>query len=386
MEAKSPRNKLDPIIAAAAEEAKTRDTFFSFGDEGLTASVSARGRLLRITQHFPGQKAGFCVDPTIMPEPYCTTQRIEWFLFLAQWDGPAIGGAVGGIGPSPESLCPEPISSPKHEIINDRWPAFSQSSQSKKSKSRVEYVASAGTIYQKFEFFYIGGHEEDRNGLEQAVFAGISLHPDLLIRDLDFVDKNNEFNKPPPSDSQPVRPSAYTTRLSDSHKSITRTHKLGDRDIVLHINVLNKDGSLEFFKHDKPTVVGEHRKSSDAGRYHIRRDVSNSQSILEDHGEGSVIRFVLAYTLAQSSTPFSSLPTWKTFCDADNLLQPRKDDNFHLCQDPILDFFLKRNLEYILSVCSVPIADTDEPEDSIPAVALTCGDVEGHRVATAASL
>lgn len=379
----NPQHTVDPIISAAAEEAKTRKTFFSFGDEGLTASVSSYGRLLRITQHFPKHKTGFCVDPRGMPEPYYTTKRMDWFLFLAQYRDRY--GLFQGIGPCLDSLCMHAEAPPQHEIINDRWPTFSQSSES--FKLHVGYVASAGTIYQKFEFFPIDGQNNEKEPWEDAVFADLSLRPDLLIRDLDFVNKNNEFNAASASEIEPGNPPAYTTQLSDTHKRITRTHKLGEKDILLHIHVLSNDGSIQLFKRDKSTAVDKHGNSPGPSRessYHIGRSTRNDRSILESHDEGPVIRFVLAYTLDQVSKPRRSLPTWETFCNADSLLQPRKDEEPYLCQDPTLNFFFKRNLEYILSVCSVPIPQRIKHDDA--AIALTCGDVEGHRVATPASL
>lgn len=55
-----------------------------------------------------------------------------------------------------------------------------------------------------------------------------------------------------------------------------------------------------------------------------------------------------------------------------------------LTADPHLNFVFRRNLEHILSVCSIPIDESSN--DGIYPIALTCGDLAGHRVATAASL
>jgi hypothetical protein len=45
---------------------------------------------------------------------------------------------------------------------------------------------------------------------------------------------------------------------------------------------------------------------------------------------------------------------------------------------PHLEFMIRRNLEHILSVCSIPIPDKG--------IALTCGDMSGHRLVTSATL
>lgn len=55
-----------------------------------------------------------------------------------------------------------------------------------------------------------------------------------------------------------------------------------------------------------------------------------------------------------------------------------------------LDFMIRRNLQHILSVCSIPVTCVvPDPETGIQremeAIALTCGDVSGHRISSAAS-
>lgn len=47
-------------------------------------------------------------------------------------------------------------------------------------------------------------------------------------------------------------------------------------------------------------------------------------------------------------------------------------------QNRFLDFIFRRNLEHILSVCSIPVGDDE--------MAVTCGDISGHRVGPRASL
>lgn len=391
MAAQKSENSSD-LISLAADDGRNRESFFSFGDKGLTASVSSSGRLLRITQHFPGQRTGFCVDPKETPEPYFTTWRMNWFLLQAAFEH------FGGIGPSLKSLCPDTIAAPAHKIINGRWPTFSRSSA--EVKLEVGYVASAGTIYQKFDFFYMDGHIKDKKLFEDEVLTALSLESDFLIRDLDFVKRHNEFNVASARDI--VHGNLHNTDLDNTAKNhITRKHKSRDRELILHVHVLSKDSSIEFFKTSNSTGAGEHGKSAEYSEsnslgepsksanpdhepsYGIRRRRENSGTLLEDHPQGSALKFVLAYTLGQAPAPRSSLPTWETFCNADGLLKPR-EDKVDLSNNPSLDFFLKRNLEYILSVCSIPVLQTVNDDD--PAIALTCGDVECHRITTAASL
>ena len=69
-------------------------------------------------------------------------------------------------------------------------------------------------------------------------------------------------------------------------------------------------------------------------------------------------------------------------------LQQMDHDPFeehHFTDNGAINQALRRNLEHILSVCSIPVMAEGDGSGE-PAVALTCGDVDGHRVATAASL
>jgi hypothetical protein len=62
-----------------------------------------------------------------------------------------------------------------------------------------------------------------------------------------------------------------------------------------------------------------------------------------------------------------------------------------ICFSPIKnrDYAFRRNLEHILSVCSIPIAveqNRNTPSPREPAIAITCGDISGHRIGPRASL
>lgn len=92
-----------------------------------------------------------------------------------------------------------------------------------------------------------------------------------------------------------------------------------------------------------------------------------------------------------------------------SMAQNRYGHRLSLSTSPHLDFIMKRNLEHILSVCSMPVsatpirdgksaeidvlekstegseAKTEEPGGGAP-IALTCGDISGHHVLVSASL
>ncbi|KAK1513380.1 uncharacterized protein CCOS01_14322 [Colletotrichum costaricense] len=213
--------------------------------------------------------------------------------------------------------------------------------------------------------------EESKFGLSEFRAAkddewdALTLDPSvLLIRDLDFVNEDNSFNKGPSGFLYGRVVSVYKTGGADAGRHILREHISHNKHFVLHLQVLDEHGEVEFFKKDQSTCYGIRKNGKGSGK--------------------PVLKIVLAYTLRQgpeASEPKSRLPDWEMFGKADGLL--RRCETVSLTANPTLDLFLKRQLEYILSVCSIPVSEADP--DGIPAYALTCGDVDGHRVATAAS-
>jgi hypothetical protein len=51
-----------------------------------------------------------------------------------------------------------------------------------------------------------------------------------------------------------------------------------------------------------------------------------------------------------------------------------------------LNYALRRNLEHILSVCSIPVEKASDSEGSDKPIALTCGDFAMHRICVSATL
>lgn len=104
----------------------------------------------------------------------------------------------------------------------------------------------------------------------------------------------------------------------------------------------------------------------------------------------------LEITLAYTFSLFSLSDEWSTLRSpiSEQCLSKAKamveklDDAFRIVkldQDPHLNFLLWRNVEHILSVCSIPTGDQPSSEE-FPRIALTCGDIANHRVTTKASL
>ncbi|KAI8651276.1 hypothetical protein NCS55_01371400 [Fusarium keratoplasticum] len=169
--------------------ARDRNSIYSFGEDGVTASV-ASGRLLRLSRHFDQQDFGYCVDPPYMPEPYYVVDRITSLLSMADdlFENQGIDPKVDVLGS---------IFDMSTKVVHDRWPLFTIEVLG--GNTKVQFVASGGTVYQTYEFNFEG---------TDIQLPEVAMRTDLLIRQLDFIDPSNSFNKHEPLDD------AYKTELS----------------------------------------------------------------------------------------------------------------------------------------------------------------------------
>ncbi|KAF4961791.1 hypothetical protein FSARC_10087 [Fusarium sarcochroum] len=315
------------------------------------ATVNTAGVLLQVSRFFPGKesKTGFCVDSPSIVEPYFVIDRLET-LFSRATD-PHSNDAIDLYMDTtfefsgPRTACAQ--------VVNDRWPHFTLKTKDDISME-TQYVASGGTVYQTVKLDF----SQSSRKRELPKISGIK---ELLIRDLDFIDHANRFNEAESDDS------SYETRVSDEGIFV-RSHQISsEAHIVLFISVFFESRRLKFVKEgdDDPYL----QLSEEALK------------LFEDEGKFEI---TVAYTL--DYLPRESL-TLTTAVSPDCVLKQLKQETFvpqSFTQDPHLDRLLGQNLEYILSVCCIPVTSADNA--GIRAIALTCGDLDGHRVATAASL
>ncbi|KAF9874713.1 hypothetical protein CkaCkLH20_07850 [Colletotrichum karsti] len=360
IQTKTPADAIDE----AADLGKSRKTYFSFGDEGTTATVGASGRLLRISRHFPGSRTGFCVDDPGMPAPYRVDDRLKALLDMA--NNPS---DKEGIGLSLDLLHNGQEFDTETSIINDRWPTFRRTTQNG-FEFQLQYVAFHGTVFQKFEL------KGDSSGNEVSDCESspvLSIRSDVLIRNLDFVDNENNFNNGSADDE------SYIDGMRGDN-CIVREHHDGAKKTILWIHLLDQEESQE--KHGSLSFV----QSEEKHVWKIERRTASSTSGSDGVCRRGITEFILAYTLEHAPVPgddvVASTPA-KVLETIKSLLKPRPQSHSFTKSEYSFSFFLRRNLEHILSVCSVPVPMAGDEES--PAIAFTCGDVDGHRVATAAS-
>ena len=73
--------------------------------------------------------------------------------------------------------------------------------------------------------------------------------------------------------------------------------------------------------------------------------------------------------------------TQDSLCAMHMMLRETSFTRLEFSRNVHLDFIMRRNLEHILSVCSIPTLQSYED-----GIALTCGDISGHRIVNSASL
>ncbi|KAL6923001.1 hypothetical protein FSST1_000275 [Fusarium sambucinum] len=326
-------------------ETPNRSCTYSFGDNGTTATVSHSGRLLRISQHFAGEKVGYCVDHPSIPQPYDVVDRITTFLSTADDPDHKIGfypdlAWLGyGVDGAPAAF------------INNRWPVFTIDGDN--GKFEVRYNISDGIVYQTFLF--AGGR------------PSMKLRTDLLIRQLEFATSSNSFNKAEKDDD------GYHTELSSPKAHhIKRWHGREDdnKAVALFISAYMSDSALSFAE----------------GLQNSEQNGCHAFCMVWPEGTTSgPAEITFSYSLeliSDASLYFHSNrvhpPVLRRFSET------CMHDDSAFTEFSRLNSILRRNLEHILSVCSIPV-HTATSQDSDPAIALTCGDIDDHRIATAAS-
>ncbi|KAI8711528.1 hypothetical protein NCS52_01416600 [Fusarium sp. LHS14.1] len=335
---------------------RDRNSIYSFGEDGVTASV-AFGRLLRLSRHFDGQDVGYCVDPPSMPEPYYVVDRITSLLSMANdlFEN-------RGIGPGVDVL--DHMIDMSTKVVHDRWPLYTI--EGLDGDTKVQFVASDGTIYQTYKFDFKG---------TDVPPPEVAMRTDLLIRQLDFISPSNSINKDEPQSC------AYKTEVSGSGRFIKRSHHTptgeatgeATGEVAFFIVACCNNELLEFKKRSNGESVEVYEIAwSDDVSTHIQTN--------------RALTVTFAYRLEFFPGGSESVDCPIDVVQIQKAMKRIEQDQFipqEFNIDPDVNRVLRQNLEHMLSVCSIPVLAEGDDE---PAIALTCGDMDGHRVTTAASL
>lgn len=247
---------------------------------------------------------------------------------------------------------------PGMSFVHDRWPRFS--SDKTNFSLDVEYLVYDETVYQTYT---VKGFE----GLGTSRMPRMTVKLDAEFQDVDFV-------------SDPIKP-----WVNEGFQS--------SRNCLALTSILQEEES------DKRAVL--YLSPFINGRAQEIRRTDNTIEIMPDPRAWSgtsasgQLQVTIAYTLKLVSSvgEDSGEEEWLSPVSEDNLsaareIAERRFEAPALADNPHLNFVLRRNLEHILSVCSIPVdwAKDEKDQQGERPIALTCGDIAGHRVTTAASL
>lgn len=409
-----------------------RKTYTSFGDNGTTASVSAYGHLLQISQYFGiGHSGFFCADLPEFSSPYYSKDRLRDILRKAQSNAATIG--IDWKKAFADSWDFDDIL-PRLEFVNDRWPRFvssvpdqyvdytAQSSQDQKKAGdktasleshpssalsmnfsfSVQYFCDDGTIFQKCTL-------ERKAEVQADLHLGqLKLQANLIIRNLDFTE-HSDFNEEDINSNEfrPLKSSegSKSGEVFEEPEVPIYSYRLGVNDGSLKVihqitQESSKEMGLEEAEHQKavvlsiiPYVNGELQSLNLEGK---AATIDLSEHIKYQAEELGVLDVVLAYKLQFGCEPDNKPAGFENIMNKSPMSGHEDYERIAFANHLELDFIIRRNLNHILSVCSIPVSQstttssdgrvaTSTYDDNSP-IALTCGDISGHYVGLAASL
>ncbi|EKG19149.1 hypothetical protein MPH_03519 [Macrophomina phaseolina MS6] len=389
------------------EKARNRRSYISFGSEGTTASVNAYGNIMQISRYLGYGRSGFfSADQRGTSKPFYVDSRKEELMELAK--DPFTGFRLD-LQQAFDGLLDYEQCKPSVKFIHDRWPWFSiqdarehediprpKGQEGHKSDKRmqekdathattfsVQYFCHKGTIFQRHLL------EFDKARFPNPDLSRLRFDAAVCTRNLDFVD-NPDFN----NDDEPPY------RSGPNHRSLTVVHKM-NRNTAADMGIDKK----EYSKRSGPKAAAliitpftegraqKVRQMGDADRsWYIELDKEAETAIMKLRKLDITLAYRLQLLEEDQKWENSTVPGRRmTSVGKAMSLESSLFRRIVFSRNEHLDFVIRRNLEYILSVCSVPILEspvlghTNEVVDSL-AVALTCGDISGHRVSTRASV
>ncbi|PTB66519.1 hypothetical protein BBK36DRAFT_1118914, partial [Trichoderma citrinoviride] len=377
----------------AHEDARSRATYSSFGENGLTATANAYGHLLQITQYHEDVPSGFVsVDLETTEEPYFVAKRAH--NLQRQSLDPSKG--IRLLFEESNDKTPRPDVWETDPPTLRMTPPPSPRKAPPKGGGRQVRVMVPDTEARQASTppprIYSFKHRPGAPSLSRV--PRIIINADLLLRNLDFSTRDtlNARNLEDPS---------YTIYIPTRGHCVVRVHKRGikgeDESDVQDSEGMNDDrDSIALFI--TPFINGIRQQPTDEDGNLPRIDdapqtrkdgnfyVTADQRVRNSNSNKETLEITLAYTL--QLFPSEQLETSTSPVSEADLEEAKQRINtesltpISISADRHLDFILHRNLEHILSVCSIPV---NIGSGETPAIALTCGDVSGHRVTRKAS-
>lgn len=358
------------------------EAYTSFGDNGTTASVNVHGNLIQISRFLGQGPSGFLsVDLPNTPDPSLVQERAQELADASTNPGSTISGLYmedsSGIVQALNGV------KPHLDFVRDRWPRFSFDADA--FTLAVQYFIHNDTVFQQHVF-------ERKPGREYVqVIPDVMMDTDVLIRHLDHTAGQDKFNEARNYSSED-----YSASLGPHGYSLILNHYGLPRNDASTATLPGSEQLGDQNQSDAASLVlalfinGAAQKIEEVQNKWYK--IQNQNQAEAEFIKSGRVEITMAFRLhisSKDSTWQSSLIPARDLSAMDEEFYTTPFRHLSLSPCPHENFALRRNLEHVLSVCSIPISQNGGPvpaSDSCPPVALTCGDFAGHRLTTATSL
>ncbi|KAI3399105.1 hypothetical protein diail_7684 [Diaporthe ilicicola] len=392
-------------------DSPNKEQHASFGDQGTTASANCYGDILQQNRNYDVRKRAedlheYCLDPE--------------------------HGLSFGVRLS-ESLDAFKAKEVKCRWVNWRWPRFEFTSpESSKIKASFQYMVHGGVVLQQFVV-------DNTEGDDTFEFVGgfVSGHK---IRHLDFVESPSTFNDSDKEYRRTSGPHGYglisfssmsetdentenlnskprgvasvitvfidglaveTDSTKTGHCDEDRTLEAGETfEIIIAYKLVSISDTTtwEDFIISADAANINHLLREDTEKFNINRAICDLGVTLIDPEEIKELLAATQGTIATRAQGAQIEGEGILFRPQGALEEKAANPKAHL------EYLAWRHLEYILSVCAMPFCvrknerGSDdlirftggwdgnlEDDQNMPFVALTCGDMSGHRIVTSTS-
>ena len=364
--------------------------YASFGDDGTTATVTAGSNIIHISRYLGAGESGvFSVNVEEVDEPWCVSSRAHQLMDASDdWSG------IAFYQYSPVDVFEKVWNRPPDiDFVHGRWPRFKRTSDEKEDVVVYDqcYV-SRGTVFKHRRF------ESKRSRLQCVDESSLMLMPQWYrIVDQDFVQMDCGFNCDGPNRNyhHQLGPHGYGVYLAHQGFSSRNPNDNLPNTVGLVIAV-SVNGEIRELEKVRRTEWGDFAEDG----YAVKLKPGEDGFWVDPAKPLEICQAFRLQLMPETCSWQDWLVSGREFLAMNEVFEAGKFREISFSEDGHLNFLLRRNLEHILSVCSLPIttssrmnetngADAGE-SDTRPAegkrIALTCGNVSGHRVVTSASL
>ena len=390
----------------------------SFGSDGTTASVTEMGQVMQISRYLGvGPSSLIAVDDWSTEAPFYVEPRAQDFedMILNNW------GFGKDVGPTDAD---DPVITHKIQFLRDRWPRVTFSSE--EFEIELQWLVHDHVIIQRSIV---------RNKTDHPIKLKRWVQHHIAIRTLDFVEES-PWNVTSSALMQLIQPSEGSTSVDDYYNTtagpggygIIKAHRFleddafqprnNDNDSCWYENIGAEEESqalsdslfslksgLAASPIDRPAQPSYTGPKPEAAGIVIGLFVNGKALKFDEFKRpkefevlpGKPVEITAGYKIMLLTSQISE---WKPLVisaaqvDVDRILSQTP---FYPLNDPKFDYSIRRNIEHVLSVCSIPVQSgpvwdyeggvpKDQARLEAKAVALTCGDMSGHRVCPSASL